>query len=241
MSTNEQKETTMMNQSSTRETFEEFKDSFSYGSRSDLNAKFLKNLTPDEAADFIQGLLWKLGDTIDDGHVERLVDHLYEWQIRGYTGEPQWEYDQGPFASLRKPVSGSRLVLLTSSGHFVAGDDPEPLGVENLSEEEAIERIVDFMRTEPTLSPVPADTPVESLRVRHPGYDVRGARTDPNVVFPLEHLRDLEREGIIGELAPSAYSFVGTCSQRLLLGEAGPQWAWSLGRQGIDVALLVPV
>ena len=51
------------------ETFESFKNSFSYGSRTDLNFKFLKTLSDEEAADFFQELLWKLGDSIHGSRV----------------------------------------------------------------------------------------------------------------------------------------------------------------------------
>jgi hypothetical protein len=49
MSPNDPEETMATGQASEQETFEAFKDSFSYGSRIDLNVKFLKNLTPEEA------------------------------------------------------------------------------------------------------------------------------------------------------------------------------------------------
>ena len=40
------------------ETFEEFKNSFSYASRSDMNFKFLKSLSEQEAGDFFQDLIF---------------------------------------------------------------------------------------------------------------------------------------------------------------------------------------
>jgi hypothetical protein len=224
-----------------QESFQEFRKSFAYGSRTDLNFKFLSGLSDEEAARFFQDLLWKLGDTIDDGAFERLVDHVYQWQIQAYAGEGRWTYDSGPFSPTRKPVSESRLALLTSTGHFVEGEDPEPFGVRHMTQEQAAERIDDFIKTEPTLSHIPIDTPAESLRVRHGGYDIRGAQADPNVAFPLERLLELEQEGHIGELAPEAYSFVGATAQTPLLKHSGPRWANLLQAHGVDAALLVPV
>ena len=72
---------------SQHESFEAFKDSFFYGSRTDLNFKFLKNISDQDAAKFFQDLLWKMGDSFDDGDLDRLIEHVYEWQIRGYSGE----------------------------------------------------------------------------------------------------------------------------------------------------------
>jgi len=223
------------------ESFEAFKRSFAYGSRTDLNFKFLSNLSDEDAAQFFQDLLWKLGDSFDDGELDRLVEHVYEWQVRAYSGESEWAYAEGPFAPLQKPLSESRLALLTSSGHFVEGDDPEPFGVKHMTQEEAVEKIVDFIRSEPRLSFIPTDTPKGRLRVRHGGYDIRAARTDPNVAFPLEILVELVRDGVIGELAPQAFSFIGACAQKPLLKETGPQWVRLFQQHGIDAALLVPV
>jgi D-proline reductase (dithiol) PrdB len=223
------------------ESFAEFRDSFSYGARNDLNFKFLSKLSAGDAARFFQDLLWKLGDAYDDGDFDRLIQHAFEWQARAYDGPGSWTYDDGPFTPLPKPVSDSRLALLTSSGHFVEGDDPEPLGVKNMTQEEAAARIGEFLKIAPQLSSIPLDTPRERLRVRHGGYDIRGSQADPNVSLPIERLRELVKEGVIGALAPQAYSFVGATAQTPLLKESGPQWVEMLRQQQVDAALLVPV
>ncbi len=223
------------------ESFEEFKNSFAYGSRTDLNFKFLAGFPDEEAGRFVQDLLWKLGDVIDDGQCDRIVEHVYEWQVHAYAGAGDYAYEGGPFTPLEKPLSQSRLVLMSSSGHFVEGEDPGPFGVKNMTQAEAAERILQCLRSEPTLSAIPVGTPREKLMVRHGGYDVRGARLDPNAVFPHEILLDLEEEGVIGELVPEAYSFVGACSQRRLLNQSGPRWVRLLQEREVDAALLVPV
>ncbi len=223
------------------ESFEDFKDSFYYGSRSDLAFKFLKSLPEQDAATFFQSLLTKLGESLDDGDVDRLLDHAYEWQARAYARREgkRYLYETGPFTPLPRPLRDLRLALFTSSGHFVIGDDPQPFGVIDMSQEEAVARIDEFLRAAPQFSRIPADTPASQLRVRHGGYDIRGARKDPNVVFPLERLRELADEGVIGELAPTAYSFVGATSQTRLLSASGPAWAAILRSDGVDAAMLV--
>ncbi len=225
----------------THESFEEFKNSFYYGTRSDLNFKFLKDLPPDDAAQFFQNLLWKLGDSLDDGDFDRVVKHIYETQAQGYSGPGRFTYENAPFTPLTKPVSQLRLALMASSGHFVEGNDPKPLGVENMSQKEAESRINDFLRAEPQLSEIPTDTPEEKLRVRHGGYDVRGAQADPNVNFPITRLLELQKDGKIGELFPLAYSFVGATSQLRLQKHTGPEWVRMFQENHIDAALLVPV
>ena len=224
------------------ESFEDFKNSFSYGSRTDLNFKFLANLSDDQAAEFFQDLLWQLAGSFDDGNFARIVEHVCEWQKKAYfSTEKKFTYADGPFIPLQKPVSDSRLVLITSTGHFVEGQDPEPLGAKNMTQQEAIENIKEFVKEAPQLSTIPVDTSEDRLRVRHGGYDIRGVQMDSNVAFPLQRLLALEREGVIGKLAPTAYSFVGACSQKRLLKQSGPQWIEMFKQQPIDAALLVPV
>lgn len=223
------------------ESLEDFKNSFSYGSRSDMLFKFLKGLSEDEAGLFLQQLLKLLGDTMDDGDIQRIVDHIYQGQAQIYDKPGRYKYEQGPFIRPEKLSRHLRIALMTTSGHFVAGDDPEPFGVKDMSDEEAEKRIIEFLRTEPRLSGIPIDTPGEQLRVRHGGYDVRGTRADPNVTFPLARLQELQDEGILEALHPTAYSFVGACSQTRLLKHTGPQWVQRFLGLQIEALILVPV
>ncbi|MBT8166372.1 MAG: hypothetical protein HKO63_00765 [Acidimicrobiia bacterium] len=227
------------------ETFEEFRRSFSYGSRSNLDFKFLKSLPDDEAAEFFRQLLEELGDAYDHGELDSLIQLAIDWQIRGYAPEEgaprRWVYEDGPFAAPGKPLAESRVALFTSSGHFVADDDPRPFGVEDMTQQEAEDRIGEFIKAEPTLSRIPAETVREDLRVRHGGYDISSAATDPGVTFPVAVLRELEAEGVIGELHTDAFSFPGATSQMRIVKESGPAWAQMIRDEDIDLVLLVPV
>jgi hypothetical protein len=223
------------------ETFEEFKNSFSYGSRADMNFKFLKSLSEEQAGEFFEDLLWRLGDASNDGSLDAVIEHLFEWQVTAYNGKSSWEYKESSFSKLQKPVSETRFGLLTTSGHFVEGDDPEPFGVQNMDQETAQARINDFLKGKPTLSAIPFDIPGDQLRVRHGGYDIRGAEMDRNSVLPIDRLVEFTEEGIIGGTLENAYSFVGACSQKLLVKEVAPGWAEMLKKQGAEAMILVPV
>lgn len=223
------------------ETLEDFKNSFNYGSRSDLNFKFLRKYSNEEAGNFFQELLWKLGDFLDDGDSSRIIDFIFESQQKGYSGAGKYIYENALFTKPDIPLSQMRLALLTSSGHFVEGDDPKPFGVENMTQQEAEARIIDFIKNEPTLSEIPTKTPINKLKVRHGGYDVRGALADPNVNFPITRLNELQAEGRIGEVFPTAYSFVGACSQIRLQKYTAPKWVKMFQEQNINAVLLVPV
>jgi len=148
------------------ESFEEFKNSFAYGSRTGLSFKSLAALPDQEASRFVQDLLWRLGDVIDDGQCDRIVEHVHEWQVRTYAGAGYCAYEGGPFTRLEKRLSQSRLVFMSSSGHLVEGEDPEPIGFETMIEAEAAERILQCLRSEPTLSAISVGTLRERLVVR---------------------------------------------------------------------------
>ena len=224
------------------ETLEEFRKSFSYGSRNDLLFKFLggRGLGDEEAGEFFRGLLQELGESFDTGDYDRVLDYCFQWQVRGYTpdedSEPTFQYDTAPWAPLVKPLSQCRVALISTGGLYVDGEDP--MGPNGPSQEEAIPRIQEFLRSPPALATIPRDIEGDKLRVRHPGYDIRGALRDHNVVFPIDRLKELQSEGVFGELAAESYSFVGATSQKRLL-QIAPEWADRLKKNEVDAALLV--
>jgi hypothetical protein len=116
-----------------------FANSFFYGQRSNLDFKFLADLSEIKVADFFDGLLGQLSQAISDRDSTRLVV----------------TYEHG------------NVALLTSSRHFVEGQDPRPFGVEPLTQAEAESRISEFLRAEPTLARIPVTTPPDQIRVRH--------------------------------------------------------------------------
>lgn len=229
------------------ETTDELRRSFSYGSRSNLNVKFLKDLDDTEFGDFLEELFDATSKTIDDGDAARVNDVMFRWQVHAYAGHlgdpadfPHRHADT-PIATLSKPLSEARVALVTSSGHFVASDDPQPLGVVDMTQAEAEQRIGDFLREAPQWSRIPIDTPASELRVRHGGYPVASVAADHQVALPLDHLRAVAADGAIGELAPNAYSFVGAAAQGRIRRDVGPAWAQQLLDEAVDAVLLVPV
>ena len=227
------------------ETFEEFKNSFSYGSRSDVLFKFLRHLPSDQAGEFFESLLRDVGDSLDDGSFERVVETVYDWQVRGYAQDPdappRFDYTDGPFTPLRKPLSESRVALLSSGGHFVRGDDPEPLGYPGMTQADAEDHIQEYLKVAPVLSGIPVDTPAEEMVLRHGGYDVRGAAIDHNVVLPVDAMKAAETEGRIGELHPTLFSFVGVTSLLRLRESVAGEWADRFRDEGIEAFVMVPV
>ena len=227
------------------ESFTSFRQSFSYGTRNDLNFKFFKTATDDDAASFLQELLHRLGDAYDTGDAGPLIEAAYEAQIAGYlplpdSPMPKFAFDDDPFTPVTTAVENAAVGLLTTSGHFVAGDDPQPFGEQTMNQDDAMKRIGELMTSAPILSDIPSDTPTRALRVRHGGYDIRSAVRDPNVTLPIDRLREAHEDGRVGSLASTFYSFPGATSHGKLRGEL-PGWMERIHAEDIDVMLLVPV
>ena len=137
-----------------------------------------------------------------------------------------WVHSEDPpaFVKLSKPLSECRVGLIASGGVYRQGQ------IAFHYRDDASYRIVD------------RDVPNSELRASHFAYDLRDARQDINVVFPLEPLRTLASRGVIGEVAPEAYTFMGGIySARKVREELAPALVDRMITQRADVALLVPV
>ncbi len=227
------------------DSFQSFRESFSYGERNNVNFKYFKSMSDVDVASFLEQLLDRLGDAYDTGDVMPLIHAAYEAQIEGYKPSldappPKHAYDDGPFAPLKTPISEAKVGLLTTSGHFVTGDDPQPFGVEAMTQDEAMARIGEFLRDTPVLSTIPSDTATSNLEVRHGGYDIASAVRDPNVTFPIDRLRAARDSQAVGSLASTFFSFPGATSHGRLRQEL-PGWVERMHEEDVDVMLLVPV
>ncbi len=110
-----------------------------------------------------------------------------------------------------------------------------------MSQTEATDRINEFLKDAPVLSEIPVDTPDNSYRDRHGGYDISAVSIDHNVALPIAAAKSLESSGRIGMLHPNAYSFVGACSQMRMQNETGPAWSDRFAKEGIEALVLVPL
>ena len=132
--------------------------------------------------------------------------------------------DPPPWSPLEKPVAASRIGLIASGGIYVHG------------------QVAFHYKDDTSLRIIDADTPNDALRATHFAYDLTDARADPNVVFPLETLRGLVTEGIVGELSARAYTFMGGIySSRKVRELLAPALTERLSEDQVDLALLVPV
>lgn len=127
------------------------------------------------------------------------------------------------FVRPEKPLSESRIALITTGGvhlpdaaHF---DIDDPAGDCSYRE-------------------IP--TGAEELTWTH-AYYRPGDASDLDAVFPLWTLRELENEGLIGELNHRHFSFMGAIHDPTpLVEETAPEVAGKLADDGVDAVLLTP-
>src|SRR3989304_171399 len=87
----------------------------------------------------------------------------------------------------------------------------------------------------------PKGPDLKEPRIYHHGYRDADADLDPNCVFPLDRLRELEAAGVLGALVDPAITFVINYSHRKELQERAPKIVAELKAAKADAALLVPV
>src|SRR5262249_42014629 len=86
---------------------------------------------------------------------------------------------------------------------------------------------------------VGADAPLADLAIAHHHYDHSEADRDPNIVFPLETLRELARDGVIAAPAAKHFSLGFTTRLRELYEQTFPQLVREVERSRADAVLVV--
>jgi D-proline reductase (dithiol) PrdB len=124
---------------------------------------------------------------------------------------------------ITKPVSESRVALLTSAALRLANQEPfiprEDLGYRR----------------------VPSDPCAGEIVIDHHSGIGRVPKQDPEIVFPRTALAELAKRGIVGSLAPFHFSFMGGVRRHQEIeNELAPAVANDLLQAQVDFALLVP-
>ena len=136
-------------------------------------------------------------------------------QLRKLTG------GEIPWMPLRKPLSESAVALVSTGGVHLRRDRPFNLN------------------GDPTFRVIPKDALSSDMGISHQAYDRTDALKDINLVFPIERLRELEAERVIGSLANDHYGF-GLMGSAKALMPAIKEVARRISESRADLALLVP-
>ena len=128
-----------------------------------------------------------------------------------------------PWTPLARPLEHCRVALLGSGGVYLEGQTPFAL------------------KDDTSIRSIPSDVSVDRLRISHFGYPTGDAEEDANCVFPLDPLRKLVRDGVLGELAPTAIGTMGGIySQRRVVVETAPAVVEVLRAEQVDLLFAVP-
>ncbi|MBT3371546.1 MAG: hypothetical protein HOA08_23495 [Rhodospirillaceae bacterium] len=148
------------------------------------------------------------------------------YQSMGYPPY-QWSInDAAPLAKLKKPLSECTVSMLTSGGISYRHAEPfEPAAKNNFR-----------------LDEIDPGTSADGFQINDAYYDYRDGEKDINVIFPLERLRELAADGVIGAVANRLWSgFMGRIyKRRQIIEDAAPRFADALQRDGVDAVVMVP-
>src|SRR5699024_9757460 len=78
----------------------------------------------------------------------------------------------------------------------------------------------------------------EEYEVSHQGYNNTFVEEDPNRLVPLDALRELEKEGVIGGIVDVYYTTAGVMTPKEKGKEFGAGIAESLKESGVDAVIL---
>ena len=140
----------------------------------------------------------------------------YRWTINTDTS----------FTALTKPLSECKVSMLTSGG------------VSHCS----MPRWDAFAKNDFRLDVVNPQSTAADFEVNDSYYDTEDASIDINCVFPIDRLRELAGDGVIGSVADRLWSgFMGRIYSRTkVLEESAPALAAELHNDEVDLFLLVP-
>ena len=142
---------------------------------------------------------------------------------------PYRRVDWHPGAGLKKPLSEARIALVTTAAFFRPDQPPFDTSI----------RGGDY-----SYRVIPPDTDLGTLRIAHKSdaFDVRGITSDKNLALPLDRLKALAENGVLGSVAPRHFSFMGSiAAPGRLIANTAPEVARMLLEDEVDAVLLTPV
>jgi len=151
-----------------------------------------------------------------------------EARIAAHPGHPPI-----PWTPVTKTLAASRVALLTTAGVSMKGDAPFDMESERRRPTWG----------DPSFRRIRSDATAADVEVNHLHINTLFIRRDLNVALPLDRLRELAREGIVGAMADTHYSTMGYQgnSTKVLEEETAPAIAAAMKSEEVDLVLLAPV
>ena len=149
-----------------------------------------------------------------------------EQMRKDLVGLAGYVFDEVPW-NTPKPLAQSRVAVVTTAGLRPAGGDG-----------------ADWNPGDQAMQLLSASTDGLVLAHFSPNFDRSGWIVDPNIVFPVDRLREMAAEGVIGSVADVHVSFMGAQIDHTLETirmDTGPAAARALLDDDVDLVLLTPV
>lgn len=127
-----------------------------------------------------------------------------------------------PFTPFDKELATATVALVSATGVHL--HDQEPFPAEDPGDI--------------TYRVIPGTTAASALRITHHHYDHSEADTDPNIVFPIDTLRELAAEGVIAGVNDNHYSYGFTTRLRELYETTFVELADRIERSKAKLVLL---
>jgi D-proline reductase (dithiol) PrdB len=146
--------------------------------------------------------------------------------IAGY--QPQGSAGEIPWSRPRKPLHRAKLALVTTSG--IHHREQQPFDMQDPN-------------GDPSFRELRAEDILTNFQITHDYYDHSDALKDPNIIFPLDRIKELEKEKTIGSVAATHYSLMGHIDGEhivTLIEKSAEQIAERLKQAGVDLVLLTP-
>ena len=126
-----------------------------------------------------------------------------------------------PYTPVSARLSEMMVAIVSSSGVYLEGQEPY---TDNGDESYRV---------------LPGDLDAQQLRFKHGHYDTSEAQKDPNVVFPIERLRELASEGFIRGVSNKHIGFKGfSTNLKAQYENLAPKIAAEIERSQADAVLL---
>ena len=159
-------------------------------------------------------------------YIQRTRDY---YQALGFPAYRWAHYADVPFTPLARPLSASRVALITTAAPFRSELGDQGPGAKYNAAAKFYQVYSDSTETVP------------DLRISHVGYDrTHTSAEDARTWFPLAALQACVKAGRIGALTPRFHGSPTNRSQRVTLESDAPELLRRCREDGADVVVLVP-
>ncbi len=154
---------------------------------------------------------------------------LRAW-IRNFISEREFK-GSIPWTPVSKPLSRMTFSIVTSAGISLKSDPPFDMEREKREP----------MWGDRSYRKIPRGATEKEINVNHLHINTTYILQDINVILPLARMAEFEKEGIIGRLAPTAYSFYGFQWENTdFLKESIEPISQNMEMEGVEAVLLTP-